>query len=85
MLAKFMAEAARRWDFAAIKEEVLLSQRQRRVVWGALTQGRFESWDFNPSFDDGRLKYIRNNIPLDDLERMARFPAVDAHGNVVVG
>jgi hypothetical protein len=27
------------------------------------------------------IRYIRSHIPLDDLERMARFPAVDAFGN----
>ena len=29
---------------------------------------------------DRRRRYIRSHIPLDDLERMARYPAVDAHG-----
>jgi hypothetical protein len=25
-------------------------------------------------------RYIRSHIPLDDLERMARYPAVDKYG-----
>ncbi|KAL1879338.1 hypothetical protein VTK73DRAFT_7175 [Phialemonium thermophilum] len=79
VLDAFEEEAKARWDFDRITEEVLFSQRKRRLVWAALRKGRFTSWDYNPQ-DDGREKYIRSHIPLDDLERRARFPAVDAHG-----
>ncbi|KAK4672541.1 hypothetical protein QC763_103920 [Podospora pseudopauciseta] len=75
----FEREAREKWDFEGITKEVLHSQRKRRLVWGALTKGRFESWDYNP-IDDGREKYIRSHIPLDDLERRARYPAVDESG-----
>lgn len=75
----FEEEARQRWDFDAITKEVLQSQRQRKLVWGALKKGHFTSWDFNPQ-DDGREKYIRSHIPLDDLERRARYPAVDQWG-----
>lgn len=51
----FEAEANSRWDYETITEQVLLSQRKRRLVWSALNQGRFISWDYNPQ-DDGREK-----------------------------
>lgn len=51
----FEAEAKSKWDFEKITEEVLHSQRKRRLVWTALKKGRFTSWDFNPQ-DDGREK-----------------------------
>ena len=51
----FEREARERWDFDGITKEVLLSQRKRRVVWAALTKGKFASWDFDP-VDDGREK-----------------------------
>jgi choline-sulfatase len=79
VLSSFAAEAKAKWDMEAITEKVLLSQRQRRLVWGALRNGKFTSWDYNPE-DDGREKYIRSHIPLDDLELKARFPHVDAKG-----
>ncbi|KAH8805814.1 alkaline-phosphatase-like protein [Xylogone sp. PMI_703] len=79
ILEAFHAEAAARWDFDRITEDVLLSQRQRRLVWSALKVGKFTSWDYNPE-DDGRKKYIRSHIPLDDLELMARYPPVDSQG-----
>ncbi|KIW09567.1 choline-sulfatase [Verruconis gallopava] len=80
---KFANEAARKWDLQAIHEKVLTSQRMRRVCWAALKQGKFESWDYNPE-DDGRKKYIRSTIPLDDLELKARYPAVDALGRPLI-
>ncbi|CAJ2500481.1 Uu.00g033340.m01.CDS01 [Anthostomella pinea] len=76
---KFEAEAKARWDFDAITRAVFLSQRTRRVCWGALKEGTFEPWDFNPS-DNGTNKYIRSFLPLDDLERRARYPPVDKYG-----
>jgi arylsulfatase A-like enzyme len=49
------AEANEKWDFEAITNEVLLSQRRRRLVWPALNKGKFTSWDYNP-VDDGTTK-----------------------------
>ena len=69
----FEHEAAQKWDFKKITQEVLLCQRRRAFVWSALQKGRFDSWDYNPD-DDGRKKYIRSQIPLDVLELKARFP-----------
>ena len=49
--ASFVKEAAARWDLKAIHEDVLRSQRARRLCWDALRQGRFESWDYQPRLD----------------------------------
>ncbi|KAH8599923.1 alkaline-phosphatase-like protein [Bisporella sp. PMI_857] len=79
VLHDFLAEAEAMWDMKSITNSVLVSQRQRRLVWSALRVGKFTSWDYNPSYD-GREMYIRSHIPLDDLELKARFPPVDAKG-----
>jgi choline-sulfatase len=79
ILANFKEEALNKWDMPAIIASVLTSQRSRRLVWSALKTGKFTSWDYNPQ-DDGREKYIRSHIPLDDLELKARFPPVDEYG-----
>ena len=47
----FVREANDRWNFKAIHEQVLQSQRERRLCWDALKQGRFESWDYQPKED----------------------------------
>ncbi len=74
-VAEYRAEIARRWDLAALDAAVRASQQRRRLVDQALAQGLPKSWDFQPFTDAGR-QYVRNTIPLDDLEAMARFPKV---------
>ena len=58
-----------------IDAEVRASQRRRRLVAEALANGEPTSWDFQP-FRDASKAYVRNTIPLDDLEATARFPRV---------
>jgi choline-sulfatase len=74
-LAEFKEEVARRWSLPALDAEVRASQRRRRVVNAALTKGENRAWDFQP-FRDATKSYVRNTIPLDDLEAMARFPRI---------
>ncbi|KAL8648462.1 MAG: hypothetical protein Q9210_004973 [Variospora velana] len=77
---EFVEEANSRWNFQAIHDEVLKSQRSRRLCWAALSQGRYQSMDYQPNDDDASKKYIRSNVPLDELELRARYPPVDAMG-----
>jgi len=95
VLAEFQAEAREKWDFQQIHQDVLKSQRMRQVTWSALqigkfflwpgspsidkTPGRKEPWDYQPPYND-KDRFIRSHIPLDDLERRARFPVVDQFG-----
>lgn len=75
ILAGFLAEARERWDIPAIHAATLASQRRRRLVAEALSQGKLTSWDHQP-WVDASQQYMRNHIDLDDLERRARFPQV---------
>lgn len=61
LLAHFAQEAAAKWKFQEIMDAVRVSQRQRRLVWGALNQGKFTSWDYDP-VDDGRQKYVISGL-----------------------
>ncbi|KAK7538963.1 alkaline-phosphatase-like protein [Phyllosticta citricarpa] len=79
--AAFAEEVKQRWDLQKIHDDVLASQRQRRLCWNALKKGRFESWDYQP-IDQASHKYIRSTIPLDDLELRARYPPVDEQGKI---
>lgn len=76
----FVAEAKSKWNMKAITEDVLMRQRQTRFCFSALKQGKWTSWDYSVP-DDSRDKYIRSHMDLDDLERRARYPLVDAYGN----
>jgi choline-sulfatase len=62
------------WDISQLHEQVLASQRRRRLVDAALRNGRHTSWDFQP-IDDASQKYMRNHLDLNILERTARFPS----------
>ena len=73
------AEVAARWDLKRIYADVLASQKRRRLVNRALSQGRQKAWDFQPVRDASQL-YVRSHMKLDDLEAMARFPRIVPHG-----
>jgi choline-sulfatase len=72
-VAEFREEIRQRWDLPKIDAQVRESQRRRRLVDAALNVGEAHAWDFQP-FRDASRSYVRNTIPLDDLEAMARFP-----------
>jgi len=73
LVASLLEEVGRRWDMPELHAKVLASQRRRRFVYDALTQGTLKSWDHQPMVDASQ-QYMRNHIDLDDLERRARFP-----------
>jgi choline-sulfatase len=66
------AEVASRWDLADLREQVLTSQRQRRLVSRALNQGAHAAWDFQPQMD-GAMRYVRSRADLYELQRRARL------------
>ncbi|WP_111494038.1 choline-sulfatase [Marinobacter bohaiensis] len=74
-LQSLRAEAAERWDMDAIHQDVLESQRRRRLVASALSKGRITPWDHQP-WVDASVQYMRNTLDLGDLEARSRFPRV---------
>ncbi|KAF2277120.1 choline-sulfatase [Westerdykella ornata] len=79
MLKAFTAEVREKWNLQEIHKDVLKRQRNRRIVWDALQRGKHESWDYQPPVQD-RDRFIRSHVPLDELERRARYPVVDYLG-----
>jgi choline-sulfatase len=73
IVIEFSAEVAARWNLPLLHEQVVASQRRRRLVDQALDQGQRRSWDYQPMRDASQL-YVRNTMKLDDLEARARFP-----------
>ena len=66
-------EMLARWDFAALRDAVLASQRRRTLVAAALRQGARTAWDWDPPRDASH-EYVREHMTLNDIEAMARFP-----------
>ncbi|CCG81586.1 putative Choline sulfatase [Taphrina deformans PYCC 5710] len=86
LAASFLYDIKSRIDIQATTDQVLKSQRSRRVCHDALSKGVVTHWDFQPFFDT-KKQYIRNNTEgiLDDFEAKARYPMVvhSNEGNIV--
>ncbi|WP_375056387.1 choline-sulfatase [Zobellella sp. DQSA1] len=74
---EFRNEITRRWDYGRLYDDVIASQRRRKLVARSLMKGKVTAWDHQPVFD-ASTQYMRNIIDLDDLERRARFPVASA-------
>lgn len=77
ILAFFIEEANNRWDLEKIRQDVLRSQRRRRLVYSALIQGTPSFWDYESRVDPS-TQYVRNRGKgaLDDVELISRWPRV---------
>ncbi|BCS24355.1 putative choline sulfatase [Aspergillus puulaauensis] len=77
LLAYFSEEVHTLWDLESIREDVLRSQRRRRLVYSALIQGTPQFWDWEPRVDPS-TQYVRNQGKgvLDDVELISRWPRV---------
>ena len=75
LLEHFVEEVHKRWDMETIRQDVLRSQRRRRLVNSALIKGKISYWDWEPRVDP-RTQYVRNQGKgtLDDVEVVSRWP-----------
>jgi choline-sulfatase len=69
----FAAEVSARWDSDTIRDEVIASQRGRRVLHAAMEQGARTSWDFTPTRDAAN-EYVRNHMVWSEVGPRTRFP-----------
>jgi choline-sulfatase len=69
--ADLRAESDRRWDLAALGQEVLASQRERHLVARALALGTYTPWDFQP-FSDASYLYVRSEASQNPRPGRAR-------------
>ncbi len=74
LVAQLRDELAQRYDQVALKDRVLESQRRRAFLKQVMLQQQL-SWDYEPATDASQ-QYIRNTMPIYQLEKRARFPAV---------
>jgi choline-sulfatase len=74
LVADLHGEVLRRWDLPALKEEILRSQRRRRLVYQALTMGRITPWDFQPQ-EDASKRYYRGTNSYHDAEERGLLDA----------
>lgn len=75
-VAALRQEIAKGWDLEAIRKTVVSSQRRRRYL-NDILRDQNVAWDYQP-VADARNLYIRNTVPIFELEQRSRFPAVKA-------
>ncbi len=68
----WLREIKTNYDIAALKNAVLESQRRRKLIRKVMRQQEI-SWDFQP-FEDASKSYVRDTLPIAELEKRARFP-----------
>jgi len=73
-VAALTREIADRYDRAQLTEKVLESQRRRKFLKGVMRKQNLD-WDHNPA-QDAAHEYIRNSLPIYELEKRGRFPSV---------
>jgi len=71
------ARLAARWDLAGLRDRVLASQRDRRLIGQALNRGAYASWDYRPHAN-GAMRYVRSRADLYQLQKNARLDSADA-------
>jgi len=74
--AGFAAEVAQRWDGAAIRADVIASQRARRAVHAAMSRGGRVDWDYQPRRDASE-EYVRNHMDWTAAAATTRFPPIE--------
>ena len=67
------AKSEARWDLKAYDAAVRHSQAGRWVVYEALRNGSYYSWDYQP-LQKASERYMRNHMDLNVLEESKRFP-----------
>lgn len=73
-IAALVREIDNRYDHEALVEQVLESQHRRRFL-KTVMRDQSVSWDYQVIEDAGSA-YIRNTMPIYQLEKKARFPQV---------
>ncbi|KPL53456.1 choline-sulfatase [Prosthecomicrobium hirschii] len=73
ILADLAGRMAARWDLDRFDAQVRASQARRQVVYGALRNGAYFPWDYQP-LQRASERYMRNHMDLNVLEEKQRFP-----------
>ena len=69
----FSTEVAQRWNSDAMREDVIATQKSRRILHAAMEAGAGEPWDYNPP-SDASEQYVRNHMDWTAAALRYRFP-----------
>lgn len=79
--AALRSEVLSRWDYDALEQRILASQRRRLFAHESLLQGSWTAWDYQPPIDASR-RYVRGAVDPNTTATKARkrFPFVAERG-----
>lgn len=69
----FAEEVAQRWDSAALRADVMASQKARHAIEAMMEKRAPEHWDYNPP-SDASQQYVRNHMDWTVTAARTRFP-----------
>ncbi|MEB8389210.1 sulfatase-like hydrolase/transferase [Rhodobacteraceae bacterium KMM 6894] len=69
----FAAEVTLRWDSAALRSNIIATQKSRRALLAAMEAGASEPWDYNPP-SNASQKYVRNHMDWTVAATRYRYP-----------
>lgn len=72
-LQRLRSLADERWNLSRFDQEVRRSQARRLVVYGALRNGAYFPWDYQP-LQRASDRFMRNHMDLNVVEEKQRFP-----------
>ena len=75
VMARLMAIVNNHRDLDRLHENIVASQKRRRLVFKAHMTGKHTPWDFQPVVD-ASVRYMRNHLDLNDVEGRARIKSV---------
>lgn len=64
---------AETWEPERLHQDVLLSQKQRALVHAALSKGRWQPWDHEPTYE-AFDRFVRHRDSFPDVERRGYLP-----------
>jgi choline-sulfatase len=82
--ADFLGDIERTWDAARLRQDIIADQRRRRLVFSALSKGRWTPWDYQPPAD-AATRFVRHGDRFPDVERAGYLPYSKARSLPAVG
>lgn len=73
LAAAFAKEVAETWDGAALRRDVIATQKQRRAIYKAMEKDGGVHWDYNPPREASQ-EYVRNHMDWTVAAETNRFP-----------
>ena len=71
--ASFAEEVAKRWDSAALRDQIIITQKSRRKLHAAMEAGAGAHWDYDPP-SDASQQYVRNHMDWTKAANRYRYP-----------